>query len=76
MLMEQYAARNGVRSLGFVAPALYAIAAGTQPFVAFHDVTHGANRLYPCTKGWDAVTGLGSPDVFGLARDLVARAKG
>jgi kumamolisin len=76
LLMEQYSASNGGGALGFVAPALYAIAARAQQFPAFHDVTHGANRLYPCTAGWDAATGLGSPDVFGLARDLVGRAHG
>ena len=76
LLMGQYAASKGVRSLGFVAPALYAIAAGAQRFPAFHDITQGANRLYPCTTGWDAATGLGTPDVFGLAQDLVLHAKG
>jgi subtilase family serine protease len=75
-LIEQYAAKNGVRNLGFVAPALYAIGAAPGRFAAFHDVTQGANRLYACTAGWDLVTGWGTPDVSGLARDLVARARG
>ncbi len=75
-LIAQYAAKNGVPSLGFVAPALYALGATPGRFAAFHDVTKGANRRYDCTDAWDLVTGWGSPDVFGLARDLVARAKG
>ncbi|CAM5222118.1 Pseudomonalisin [Castellaniella defragrans] len=29
---------------------------------AFHDITHGNNGGFSATKGWDACTGLGSPD--------------
>ena len=32
----------------------------------------GANRHYDAGPGWDYATGLGSPDVYNLARDLVA----
>ena len=76
LLMEQFGAKDGAPAFGAVGPALYAVAATAQPFPPFHDVTLGGNRLYPCTAGWDAATGWGSPDVFALARDLVARAKG
>ena len=74
-LIAQYAQRHGVRQLGFLDPSLYAIAAAPQPTAAFHDVTDGGNRYYPATPGWDFATGLGSPDVFGLAQDLVAYLK-
>jgi kumamolisin len=76
VLIEQYAAANGVRRLGFVDPALYAVAYSRQPFPPFHDVTFGGNRFYQATPGWDPATGLGSPDVYNLARDMVAYLRG
>jgi kumamolisin len=72
LLIGQYAQQQGVGRLGFVDPMLYAIASSTQPLPAFHDVTRGGNLLYQATRGWDYATGLGSPDVFNLARDVVA----
>ena len=74
-LIAQYARQHGVSRLGFVDPMLYAIAATPQRASAFHDVTKGTNRYYPATKGWDFATGLGSPDVYHLAQDLVAYMK-
>ena len=71
-LVEQYAKSQGAGAVGFADPMLYAIAAGGAPFPPFHDVTFGGNRFYPATPGWDFATGLGSPDVFNLARDTVA----
>jgi subtilase family serine protease len=58
-------------SLGFVNPALYSLA-GTN---SFHDVTVGSNTLKPgqgflATRGYDAPTGLGSPNVAILVQDL------
>jgi subtilase family serine protease len=66
-LADQYAGH----SLGFVNPALYAIARGPCYHAAFHDITKGSNtaefppqtfRGYTAAPGWDPVTGLGSPD--------------
>jgi subtilase family serine protease len=57
--------------LGFVNPAMYAIARGTAYHQAFHDVVTGDNSVlwptgvitgYNAGPGWDPVTGLGSPD--------------
>jgi subtilase family serine protease len=73
LLIEGYARRHGVRSLAPLAPALYGLAAGRPPFPAFHDVVRGGNRHFAAGPGWDYATGLGSPDVYGLARDLAAR---
>lgn len=70
-LIEQYAHRQGIRRLGLVDPMLYAIASTPQPAPPFHDVTVGGNRYYPATVGWDFATGLGSPDVYNLAQDIV-----
>ncbi len=49
-------------SVGFVQPKLYAAnAAGS-----FRDITSGNNGAYKAAKGWDACTGLGSPNVPNL----------
>jgi kumamolisin len=47
------------KNVGWIHPYLYGAAfqAG-----AFHDITHGNNGAYSAGKGWDACTGLGSPD--------------
>jgi subtilase family serine protease len=67
--------------LGFVNPALYRIASTPLLRTAFHDVTKGNNTVefpprtftgYQATRGWDAVTGLGSPDAQVLV-PLLAR---
>jgi subtilase family serine protease len=61
--------------LGFIDPSLYAIGAipATDRY-AFHDVTSGNNILdgtgvtagYSAAPGWDATTGLGTPDAAHL----------
>jgi subtilase family serine protease len=59
------------RPLGFVDPAIYAIARGPAYHRAFHDVATGDNSViwptgvftgYTAGPGWDPVTGWGSPD--------------
>jgi kumamolisin len=72
VLIDQYALANGVHRPGYVNPLLYALASRRQPFAPFHDVAVGGNRYYQAGPGWDPATGLGSPEVFNLARDLVA----
>jgi subtilase family serine protease len=67
------------RDLGFINPALYAIANDPAKYAAdFYDVTTGNNQAvasipgYPATTGWDAVTGLGTPNAASLLPDLIA----
>jgi subtilase family serine protease len=69
------------RPLGFVNPALYAIARSRAYHRAFHDVVTGDNSIlwptgvyvgYTAGPGWDPVTGLGSPDAQYLV-PLLAR---
>lgn len=52
------------RAAGFIHPRLYA-----RPS-AFHDVVSGNNGAYAAGTGWDACTGLGSPDGT-LVRDAL-----
>jgi len=75
-LADQYAGH----SLGFVNPALYAIARGPRYHAAFHDILKGNNtvefpprtfRGYTAAPGWDPATGLGSPDARVLIPLLV-----
>ena len=67
--------------LGFVNPAIYAIARGPAYHQAFHDVVTGDNSViwptgvftgYNAGPGWDPVTGWGSPDAQYLV-PLLAR---
>jgi kumamolisin len=51
-------------AVGFVNPKLY------QQQTAFHDVTQGNNGYFAAASGWDACTGLGSPDGKKLASVL------
>jgi subtilase family serine protease len=66
------------RDLGLINPALYTIANNTSEYAAdFHDVTTGCNDtfspgVYCASTGWDAVTGLGTPDAAHLIPDLIA----
>jgi kumamolisin len=64
--------------VGFINPRLYALAANSG---AFHDVTLGNNRItykkfskvgYDAVPGWDACSGLGSPDGTILSSVLTA----
>ena len=70
--------------LGFLNTKLYALSHGPLYGYIFHDVTTGNNSVslsdangnpvnitgYPAGTGWDAVTGLGTPDVAHLLKFL------
>lgn len=45
-------------SAGFINPTIY----GTAGKAAFHDITSGNNGGFTAAAGWDACTGLGSPN--------------
>ena len=55
-------AQHAGRPLGLIQPTLYANAAPGVAQPGFHDVTQGNNGAYRAGPGWDACTGLGSPD--------------
>jgi kumamolisin len=54
--------------VGFMQPRLYPLL-GTD---GFHDITSGNNGAYSAGPGWDACTGLGSPDGAALASELAS----
>jgi subtilase family serine protease len=64
--------------LGYINPALYQIANDPGKYAAdFYDVTVGNNQAnpsipgYSASTGWDAVTGLGTPNAANLLPDLI-----
>ena len=71
---------NGGKQLGYINPALYAIASNSAMYAAdFYDVTTGNNTQpgsgiagFPATTGWDPVTGLGTPNAANLLPDMIA----
>ena len=63
--------------LGYINPALYQLAAGPNYSTYFFDVTTGNNQTtsipgYLASPGWDAVTGLGTPNAATLLPALAA----
>ena len=66
------------RSLGYINPALYQIANDPAKYANdFFDVTANCNQTtsipgYCASQGWDAVTGLGTPNAANLIPDLIA----
>jgi kumamolisin len=54
------------RPVGFLQPFLYS-SAGT---AALHDIAAGSNGAYTAGRGWDACTGLGSPNGAALLKAL------
>ena len=63
--------------LGLINPALYSLASGPNYGLYFYDVTVGSNQTssipgYSASMGWDAVTGLGTPNAATLVPALAA----
>ena len=60
---------RNLRIVGDINPLLYRIAQGA-PRPAFRDVTLGGNAVDNAGPGYDLVTGLGTPDIDNLVRNL------
>jgi kumamolisin len=69
-VMDQYLVENGGALLGDLNPLLYRVGAGART-PSFRDVTLGGNAVDDAGPGYDLVTGLGTPDVDQLARNLL-----
>jgi subtilase family serine protease len=71
------------RPLGFINPALYKLAQSSTDYAEdFHDITVGNNTHtssnvpgYAAIPGWDAATGLGTPNAEKLIPDLIEATK-
>ena len=69
-LMNQRLVDDGSRPLGHLNPLLYKVAK-TALLPGFHDISLGGNAIMPSsTSGYDMVTGLGSPNIANLVRDI------
>jgi kumamolisin len=55
------------KPLGLLQPAIYKLPSSDE---AFEDITQGSNGAFTAGPGWDACTGLGSPDGANLFRAL------
>lgn len=74
-LMNQKLAAGGAKPLGELNPLLYRVAA-TSTLPGFRDISLGGNAITQAsTTGYDMVTGLGTPNVENLLKNvLLARA--
>ena len=73
-LVNQQAIANGNPAVGFVNPSLYNIGVGSSYTTDFHDITSGSNGTYSAVKGYDLVTGWGSPNGANLINALAGAA--
>ena len=69
-VMNQYLIANGGRALGDLNPVLYRVAQGAR-LPGFRDVTLGGNAVASAGPGYDLVTGLGTPDIDNLVRNIL-----
>lgn len=69
-VMDQYLLERDGRLLGGLNPLLYHLAEGAR-FPGFRDVVLGGNAVDNAGPGFDLVTGLGTPDVDNLVRNLL-----
>jgi kumamolisin len=60
-LVVRYAQLLG-RNLGLLPPLIYTGVGKGQAAPGLHDITQGNNGAYTAGPGWDACTGLGTPD--------------
>jgi kumamolisin len=70
VLMNQYLSAHGGKPLGDINPLLYRVATGANR-PGFRDISLGGNAVDIVQPGYDVVTGLGSPNVDDLVRDLL-----
>jgi len=75
-LINQQAAVTAIPTMGFINPALYSIASGTNYNACFYDTTNGDNTWSGSTNnfyavpGYDLCTGLGTPNGINLINAL------
>ena len=72
-LLNDLRLKNGLSPLGFLNPLIYSTYVSVPQ--AFYDVTSGSNGYGACagfkaSKGWDPITGVGTPD-YSVLKNLV-----
>ena len=79
LINQQAAAHNATNNVGFLNPAVYALATNSSYATCFHDITTGNNigsntaGLYYATNGYDLATGLGTPNGTNLINALAPK---
>ena len=61
-LVNQKLASEGKGTIGFINPTIYAQNITSEYATDFHDITSGKSGSYSAVKGYDLVTGWGSPN--------------
>lgn len=74
--LNDYLTSQGKATLGSASASLYALYNTAQTYKAYHDITTGNNLYYPATTGYDTASGIGTPDVWNIARDLASKTTG
>jgi kumamolisin len=69
-LVNQQSVAYTKSPVGFINPTIYTIGLGSGYSTDFHDITSGSNGTYSAGKGYDLVTGWGSPNGTGLINAL------
>jgi hypothetical protein len=71
-LIDEDLKEQALPEVGFANPALYYFSRDPvgMPATPFHIVTEGSNLHYLAAAGWNAASGLGTPDVAHLADDF------
>jgi hypothetical protein len=79
--LNEYLPTQSRPTLGSASAALYWLFNTSHPFAAYHDIKTGNNDFdhthngdYPATAGYDMASGIGTPDVWNIARDFTAAA--
>ena len=72
-LVNQQLAQSGKSPVGFINPTIYAQNVTSSYAANFHDIVSGTSGSYSAVKGYDLVTGWGSPN-SGLIAALTATA--
>ena len=70
-LVNQQLVADGHSTLGFINPYLYSFGVSSSYDTDFHDITSGKSGSNAAGKGYDLVTGWGSPNGLGLINALV-----
>ena len=69
-VINQFLNEGGLAPLGDFNPLLYQVAKGSA-VPGFRDIQLGGNAISPGGSGYDMVTGLGSPNVENLVKNIV-----
>ncbi|GLV59348.1 pseudomonapepsin [Dictyobacter sp. S3.2.2.5] len=70
--VNQYLTAQKRPTLGNANSMLYRLDTTSLPYPAYHDIVLGNNLYYKAGVGYDLATGIGTLNIWNIARDLVA----